>query len=106
VELEPKILFLIIPSFFMRDLNVKSRGGVEAPGISVREKRFTDEHWRIADVYPDLPGYAGRFCRIAWRTAMTIFRNTIQSNRLSPPTRAIYYCRLLYLCVSILKYDI
>ncbi len=30
---------------------------------------------------PDLPGYmGGRFCKMAWRTAMMIFRNTAQSN--------------------------
>jgi hypothetical protein len=37
---------------------------------------------RFIPFCPNLPGYtAGRFCRIAWRTAMTIFRNIAQSNR-------------------------
>jgi hypothetical protein len=40
---------------------------------------------------PDLPGYmGGRFCKIAWRTAMMIFRNIAQSNKTSPPFQGIF----------------
>jgi hypothetical protein len=36
-------------------------------------------------MHPAMPDYMGRFCTIAWRTAMTILRNRAQSNRFSPP---------------------
>ena len=47
---------------------------------------------------PDLPGYmGGRFCIMAWRTAMMIFRNIAQSNKTSPPLRG--YLLVYYNCI-------